>query len=133
NSNRDVGGFAALVTNNRQRPQAFAIYVHGRKDGILVHHLEIAVALIKLTDADFEILIQLLAIECLMHDGHIEEPYGNGDGPGIVHGPDDLAIGEGMISLEGDHSDLYLGALINGENQLDRVGGRYLFVGRLYH
>ena len=50
-----------------------------------------------------------------------------------MHGPYDLAIREGAVALESDGSDLDLGTLVNGENQLDRVRGGDFFVGRLDH
>src|SRR5438445_94441 len=122
-----------VVTDDGKGPEGFAVYIDGDQDGILDNNVKRYGALIKIADTGFQVFMQLVAVEGLMHHGHIEEPHGNGDGAGIVHGSYDLAIGEGVIALEGNGSDLHLGALVNRENELDGVGGGKRLVGRLYH
>src|SRR2546425_8490447 len=51
----------------------------------------------------------------------------------MAHGADDPAFGEGLVPLDVDLSDLYLGAFLHNKNQLDRVGGGDALVGGLDH
>src|SRR5579863_2639354 len=133
NGDGDVGGFAALMANDRERPQALAIHIDGHEDGILDHDLEVPGALIEIADARFQVHVELGAIEGLVHNGHIEEPQRNGDRPGIVHRSNNLAIREGVIALEGDQADLDLRSFVNREYELDSIGRRDFLVGWLYH
>ncbi len=62
------------MPNDGKRTQAGAIDVHSVEDRVLDDHFEIASALIEIANTGFEIFVELLAVEGLVHDGYIEEP-----------------------------------------------------------
>ncbi len=69
--NRDVGGLAVLgaYDGNRNRSrQAAAVDVVRFHDRIFHQHFEISVVLVNAANADFQIFVQLGAVEGLRHD-----------------------------------------------------------------
>ena len=105
------------------RPGFRAIFIH-RFQILHVHdYFEIPVILIQPSDADFEILIQLGAVEGFGHHGNVGDAERNAIWAVVAHRANDSAAGESLVSNNGDRADLDLGPFIDVENQFNGVAG----------
>ena len=80
--------------------------------------------LIEAADADFQVLVQLVAVVGFRQHVDIQEVHGNRKRPIMPHGANQLAVAEGMIAGEVDLPDFYLRSLFHLEGEDHGVAGR---------
>ncbi len=93
------------------------------EDRLADDHFEIAVVLVQSAHANFEVLVEFLAVVGLGEDRDIREIQGNGVGAVVAHGANQLAVAERVIAGEFDVADLDLGAFFNLEHQDHGIAG----------
>src|SRR5260370_11469507 len=90
--------------------------------------MEITVVLVRATDADFLVFVQLVAIVCLRHHVYFRNVQRNLVGTIVLHRTNQFAVAEGVVAGKFDFADFDLRSFIDFEDQNYRVAGSDAFV-----
>ena len=122
------------MLGSKHRPGPFdaaAVFVNRIQDRITDVDLEITVVAIQPLNPYLQVFVEFLAIVGFVHNRNIRDIERNCIGPVVPHGAQKFSVRKDFVPCKGNRANLHLGAFVDIEHQLDRVGRGNPFVGWL--